>query len=416
MSLTLRLHIDEKWLESDGLGPVKWSVSGKGGSAARSGVAESLADIPVCDYTEVVAPASAALLTSVKTPGKSLRLFRKTLRFAVEDQIISDPSAVHVAAGPVGPDNVMPVAVADRGWMRKALDILADNGIYPRAMLVEPLVLPIENGSWSVGLFGVSGALRTGLFTGAPLDMAEDGAPPPILEMALAEARKKKTEPAGINIFLMNGSAPLDVNSWEERLGVPVTVSGPQEDTGGRAVRGKSLNLLQGEFAPAMRFSAIIPHLKIPAILLAIAASLHIASYFVESWMMKRESQRLTAETTELFRKVFPEIASVTDPTAQMSYKLQELKTLAGEDENSGEFLVLMGKTAPLLPAGAKMRSVKHSSAGLELKLVFQGENDSKTFKDKVAGLGLEALTKEEPKDEKGFLAEFSIAEKGKKK
>jgi general secretion pathway protein L len=408
------LNIDEKWAESEGSGPVKWILSGKG-QGAKSGVAESIADIPLCDHVEVVVPAGAVLLTSVRIPGKSLRLFKKTLRFAVEDQIISDPETVHVAIGPPGPDSAMPVAVADRGWMRKTLEILTDKGIHPRAMLVEPLVLPIENGSWSVGLSGANGALRTGLFAGVPLDMAEDGSPPPILEMALKEARKKNSEPAGINIFLMNGSAPLDVKSWEERLGVPITVSGPRDDTGKVSAKN-TLNLLQGEFSPAMRFGAIIPHLKIPAILLALAVGLHIGSYFVEFWLMSQENNRLTGEMTESFRKVFPEIASVTDPVAQMSYKIQQLKAMAGEDKNSGEFLALLEKTAPLLPAGAKMRSVKYGPRGLELKLALQGENDAKSFSGAMVGLGLDATAKDMPKEESGFVAEFLIAEKVKKK
>lgn len=416
MSVILRLHIGEKWFESGGSEPVKWTVSGKGRDGVSSGVAASLADIPMCDHLEVVAPASAAFLTSVQTPGKSLRLFKRTLRFAVEDQIISDPETVHVAAGPVGPDRLMPVAVADRGWMRKTLDILADNGIYPRAMLAEPLVLPIENGNWSVGLSGLNGALRTGLFAGAPLDIAEDGSPPLILEMALNEARKKKTEPAGINIFLMNGSTPLDVKSWEERLNLPITVSGPQDDSSGAGFKPTLLNLMQGEFAPAMRIGAIIPHLKIPAALLALAISLHLTSYFVEFWMMKQENWKLTEETAESFRKVFPEVASVTDPSSQMSYKLQQLKTLAGEDENSGEFLALLGKTAPLMSAGAKMRGLKYGPGGLELKLVLQEEKDVKTFNDAVAGIGLDVSAKAGTREESGFVAEFLIAQKGKKK
>ena len=416
MSVILRLHIGEKWPESGGSEPVQWTVSGKGKQGASSGVAAGLADIPMCDHLEVVAPASAAFLTSVQTPGKNLRLFKRTLRFAVEDQIISDPEAVHVAAGPVGPDHLMPVAVADRGWMRKTLGVLADNGIYPRAMLVEPLVLPIENGSWSVALSGLSGALRTGLFAGAPLDIAEDGSPPLILEMALNEARKNKAEPSGINIFLMNGSAPLDVKSWEERLNVPITVSGPQYDSAVAGSKPAILNLLQGEFAPAMRIGAIIPHLKIPAALLALAIILHISSYFIEYWMMKQESRRLTEETTGTFRKLFPEIASVTDPSSQMSFKLQQLKTLAGEDGNSGELLAMLGKTAPLMPAKAKMHGLKYGPGGLELKLALQEEKDAKTFKDAVAGIGLDVSAKSGAREESGFVAEFLIAQKGKKK
>lgn len=415
MSLILRLYIGEKWPDSDGSGPVKWTVSGKGSPSPNSGVAASLADIPVITNVEVVVPASAVLLTSVQTPGKSLRLFKKTIRFAVEDQIISDPEAVHVAIGPMGPDSVMPVAIADRSWMRKTIELLADNGIYPRAMLVEQLALPIETGSWSVGLSGSSGALRTDVFAGLPLDMEEDGAPPPILEMALNEARKQKTEPSGINIFLMNGSSPLNVKTWEERLGLPITVSGPHNDNGKGSAKN-SLNILQGEFAPSMRLAAIVPHLKIPAILLALAVIFHLGSYFVEYWLMKQESQRLTAETEASFRKVFPEIASVTDPEAQMSFKLQQLKAMSGEDKNSGEFLALLEKAVPLLPAGVNLRGVNYGPAGLELKLAFQTDKDSKTFNSALAGLGLEVTAKDGAKEENVFAAEFQIAEKGKKK
>lgn len=394
---------------------MKWVVCGKGSQSPNSGVAVSLADIPAVPNVEVVVPASAVLLTSVRTPGSSLRLFKKTIRFAVEDQIISDPEAVHVAMGPMGADSVMPVGIADRGWMRKTIEILADNGIYPRAMLVEQLALPIENGSWSVGLSGARGALRTDVFAGIPLDMEEDGAPPPILEMALNEARKQNMEPSGINVFLMNGSAPLDVKTWEERLGVPITVSGPPDD-GGKGAAKNRLNILQGEFAPSMRLAAIIPHLKIPAILLALAVIFHLGSYFVEYWLMKQESQRLTAETDESFRKVFPEIASVTDPEAQMSFKIQQLKAMAGEDRNSGEFIALLEKAVPLLPAGAKMRGVNYGAGGLELKLALQADTDAKTFNDALAGLGLEVTAKGGVKEETAFVAEFLIAEKGVKK
>lgn len=412
MSSILKLIIDEKWPETGGLGPVKWAISGKGTGSANSGVAFSLSELPVTDHVEVIIPASAALLTSVKVPEKNLRLFKKTLRFAVENQIISDPEAVHVVAGPVGADNVMPVAIADRGWMMKTLDILADNGVYPRAMLVETLLLPMENGGWSVSLSKEGGAVRTGPFAGAPIDVEEDGSAPPMLEMALSEARKAETTPSGIKIYLMNGSAPLDVKSWEERLGVPVKVAGPRADSDGGSERDR-LNLMQGEFAPAMRIKALIPHLKIPAVLLTLAMCLHVGYYFAEWKRMKTERDSLTTETAGIFQKVFPEITAVTDPETQMSEKLRELKTLAGENQDSGEFLALLGKTGLLLPAGAKMRGAKYGPSGLELKLVLAGEKDSKAFRDKLAALGLEVTVRDTPKEEgKGFPAEFSINEK----
>lgn len=413
--MILRLYIGERWPESGGSEPVKWIVSGKGSQSPNSGVAVSLADIPAVPNVEVVVPASAALLTSVRTPGSSMRLFKKTIRFAVEDQIISDPEAVHVAIGPMGPDSVLPVAIADRGWMRRTIEILAENGIYPRAMLLEQLALPIENGTWSVGLSGARGALRTDVFAGVPLDMEEDGAPPPILEMALNEARKQNTEPSAINIYLMNGSARLDVKIWEERLAVPITVSGPQIDDEKASAKNR-LNILQGEFAPSMRLAAIVPHLKIPAILLALALIFHLGSYFAEYWLMKRESQRLTAETEGAFRKVFPEIASVTDPEAQMGFKIQQLKALAGEDKNSGEFIALLEKAVPLFPAGAKPRGMNYGPGGLQLKLALQTDADAKTFKDALDGLGLEVTAKDGTKEETAFVAEFLIAEKAAKK
>jgi len=163
-------------------------------------------------------------------------------------------------------------------------------------------------------------------------------------------------------------------------------------------------------------FKKIILKMPVAITLLALVIILHLASYFVEIWMMRLENQRITRDTIRRFRKLFPDVASVTAPFSQMSFKLQQLKTLAGEDENNEELLALLGKTDPLMPAKAKMRGLKYGAGWLELKLALQEEKDVKAFKDSVAGIGLDVSAKPGVKEESGFVAEFMISQKGIKK
>lgn len=402
MRSVLRIRVDRDWVESGGTAPLRWTIAGQGGITVRSGVAKSAAELPACNHVELVAPASAALLTNVKAPGKTSRRFMKTLRFAVEEQIITDPWTVHVAAGPADGDS-LPVAVIDRDWMRRALNTLADNGVHPRAFLLETLLAPFKEEIWSVALSGDGAALRTGLFSGSALDPAENGSLPPLLEIAMAEARNNKTEPRSISVYITNGTPKPDVALWEERLGVPVKVESAQEPV------ESGINLLQGEFAPAMRLKSAVPHLKIPAALLVLAALFHVASYFVEWSLMKSEEARLNKETADMFRSAFPETPSVADPAAALSAKIQEMKKLAGEGGEAGEFLGLTGKALSLMPEGAALRAVDYSSGRLDMKMVFQGERDSKTFDDLLSKEGVKVTRKEWPDEEKGFPSEISV-------
>ena len=345
----------------------RWAALGAGGVAGP--LQAGLAGVPPGADAVLVAPATAVRLTAAKLPAKNRRRMGQ-LAFAVEDGLAADAAALHAVAGPDLADGRTVVAVCERSWIDAALAAVQAAALAPVSMRVETLLPALEAGSWSVVWNGAGGFVRTGPASGFGFDRSTDGAPL-ALRLALAESARS---PRRIVLRTATGAATsemtADAAAWAAELGVPVAAGGPFP--GLEAGWEKSIELLEGEFARAGRFTGMLPlakALRPAAIVAALIVIAQLALTAGEWWMLRSEKQRLQARMEQNFRAAFPGAQQVIDPVLQMQRQLAQLRRQAGAADD-GDFLVLAAKAAPAL-RGARVKLVGYERSRLEIDAAF---------------------------------------------
>lgn len=407
MSLLLYLYIDEKWPRMDGGLPIPWRlVGGRGG--ATEGVAKTLDELPKADLCEVVAPCGVAVLLEVEAPKSNVRLFRKNIRFALEDYLVADPESLHVVAGSLTADNHIPAVVVGRSWIAETLRLLANVNIHPVSMIVETLAAPLSNGSVSVVWDGNGGFARLGKYSATPLD-GEGNDPPAALALSIKKMAAEGKAPDGVNVFLRGDAEPPDTAKWEEYLGLPVNMKGRfdlDEKTTGDA---REMDLLQGEFASTGGMKKVFPRLKITLALLAILALIQAGGVFGRWYTLKRESKNLDAQITMTYKSAFPEAMVVEDAKLQMTRNLDDLRWAAGTSD-SGDFTKLAGEALAAFPENAKLKEMSYAGGSLKVSMISDAKGTAEKMKTDLVNRGLKAVVEEEKDVAGGVEARLSVA------
>lgn len=371
----LQIFLPDDWPGGDGLYP--WVLRDSRRAMLGSGNAP-LCDMPQARAVEVVAPASRVLLTSVKLPARSRNRLQKLLPYAVEEKVMADPEGLHVAAGPILPNGEIAVAVVDKAWINQALQLLRGGGIRPRRVWVETLLPTIHGDDWTVVLNGDKGFVRTGAFSGLPLDGGSQTTPPLVLVLAARQAQ------AGLpgKIKLLYADLPYhpDLAQWSEKLGIEVEAGERWEWWSEPA--GPGIDLLQGEFAPAVT-ADWLPKLRPAAVLAGLIVLSQLSFGVAEWWSLSREKNRLQTELETSFRAAFPEARAVVDPRLQMRRNLRELRHARGLAD-SGDFLPLLARLTPLLgEAGpVRLRALQYQQGILKLELQLDNRQAADKLRD----------------------------------
>lgn len=388
MSQQLELHIPQQWpsTQADEAATdtrFTWLLRGKQGDIFRRGEG-TLAALPTADSCRLIVPASRVLLSQVRPPAQNRKKFMQALPYAVEDRIMADPESVHVAAGPMLENGDMPVAIVERAWLQKTLDLLQQIGIKPVAAETETLLMPWQEGTWTLTWHGNGGALRQGSYSGLTLDGGDTLQPPPGLRLALENATSR---PASIRIHCPDDVAP-DTAAWSSSLGVPVM----RAEEGKRpALTQHGINLLQGEFSPGNTPPDWLPRLRPAIALIAVLIGIQFGFSLLDWAMLKHEKRQLTASMEQSFRSAFPDAKVIVDAPLQMSRNLAELRHAAGQPDHN-DFLPLMASIAPLLDKNSKLRKLEYQQGFLNLHLTLPDSNAVEALRSRLATMPLARL------------------------
>lgn len=347
----LRIHLPGNWRGSDDA--CAWSFAADGRAESARGE-NRFADMPKANETIVIAPASRVLLLEAALPKGNRKQMRQALPFAVEDKVSADPETIHVAAGARHADGKTPLAVIDKQWLRRALDALAEAGVFPRRVIVETLAPPLDPGAWTVVWRGNEGFVRTGLTSG--LSLAGNQSPPIELRLALREG------PAPREIVVQPIAELPDLARWSSELGLPVN-AGRRWDWSGAA--DSPINLLQGEFASG-RADKVFSKLRPVLIFAAIIVALQFALTIFDWARLRAETNRLNAAIEQTFRQAFPDAKVVVDAPLQMQRNLAALRRASGQAE-SGDFFSLLANTAQNVKPQGSVRAIRYEPAKLTL-------------------------------------------------
>ncbi len=382
----------------------------KGGHTQRAGRA-SLATLPHAASTVLVMAARDLLLLAAAVPAIKGPKLRQALPNIVEDYLIQDPAACHVAVDPVAlPDGRRVLAVIDRAWFGFAIEAFTAAG--HRAIRAVPATrcLPVPAGAplapepvLAMETDGAAGAVSEAAVISPaepppvnateaprapivaaimarvdslPVDEALSIASTPRVELAIArgalgEGITAPATAAGSTLAALTAGAPFELYQLgapgaEPQLAsitpqadpdaIPGTTPLPFDTFARRALESR-FDLCQFDFeVMPWRFDrATLTRLKLPAALAAITVVVAVIGINIHWWRLARERDALSAQITETLLTAFPKTTTVLDPPAQMTRQIDQLRVAAGE-LSPNDFLALASGVArslgPLPPNG----------------------------------------------------------------
>jgi general secretion pathway protein L len=344
-------------------GAFQWVRLGSHGGALAAGVAGA-GQPPVSGDCEVVLDGDLVSLERVTMPASQQRRIGASLRYLAEEFTLSDPERVHVAAAPGPEKNSLCLGIVDRQWFAALLERLRRAGLSPRAAYPESLTPALAPLAWIVAWRGQDGFVRTGENEAFALDLAQPGAVPTSLRLALDQARSSSSRPRVIIVRCARDAEPPDVGAWSAALDIPMEL-GPDWHWA-EAQRRPGLDLMQGEFAARGAQGGWTARLRRAGALAAALVALASIGLAIDWAAKARERDALLGEMRAIYRDTFGEKAVIVDPPLQMRRALADLRRQAGK-AGPGDFPVLLGVLSEWLPGAgqARLDRIEYDARGL---------------------------------------------------
>lgn len=223
--------------------------SGTGQRRLRQGdLAAAVADAQHARL-QVYLPGQEVLLTRIVLPAGRRNQLREALPYALEEDLIEDVDSLHCALGPRLPDGAFVAAVIRRARLEEWLQLLQAAGLHARSVLPDSLLLPWQEGHWSIACEPGMAYLRrdSSLAWACHPDLLPvmlerqfaDSTPPRILDVYGCEtsAWQEMASRQDVELVRHDTAGPPELLTLAMQYGLPVT----------------ELNLLQGEYAPRNR-------------------------------------------------------------------------------------------------------------------------------------------------------------------
>jgi len=362
------------------------AVSSKGRllSGVGRGSGEELAG--VCKNRQVVllVPGVDVLLTQVTIPTRNTTGIARALPYAVEEQLAEDVEHLHFARGAQDAEGAMPVAVIRRQSLDQSLDALMQLGIQPASAYAAPLLLPWNEGVWTVLVEDKKALLRYGSDQGLEL---ESDSLLPIVGRLLKECTGD--DAPKLRVWYSGDTAP-DVAQLE-LTGCEVDVS-PVPETG-MAMMASTLaintgiNLLQGDYGrqDAASLMAFKPW-RVAIALLVLACVVQLGGVGYNHWQLVKEDKMLAQEIERLYRDAFPDAGKIIrgNERQQADRKLAELRQQYGR--GSDTFLALLHISGEELhkEKDLQLEGLNYKAGILNLRLQGSDLSQFEVFKQKL--------------------------------
>lgn len=350
----------------------------------------TLAELPQgAQKVELVLAASQVLITRARLPASNKRPSPALLADAAEERLASDPDANQVnRLGEFDDEGVL--AVVDRQRLAAWRDALEAVGIEVGHVYCETLMLPLQDGEWSLAWDGREGHVRIGEMEGGAIDCGDRQTPPWALQRLLDDARAHDRAPAAIALHLTTPAAQPDLEAWQQGLGISMRVanSGDWRRAPGSAMI--SIGQQTRSWRPSAHMLARWRHTAwiVLAVLVVQAGAL-----LVDRVQLAGEQHQLRQQMETRFRALFPDALAVADPVLQTRRKLASARHAANQPDD-GDFPVMLGKVAPALAAipSAKVQALSYADGRMTLEFLATGNALAQQIEARLveAGLGVE--------------------------
>jgi general secretion pathway protein L len=362
-------------------------------------------DLPGSELV-VILPACKQSLRTLEVTEAERKLYRQTLPYELEDSLVETTEKLHFAYQSLGQDR-MGVLVLRRAMVQQLVDDFRESGLGIDALVSEILLLP-----WSADH-------QTWLFTGEDI-IARTGpcagfvSTPENLELVASMPDPDGGEPGGqLDIVVEQGVDTTRISAAlaAARPGLAVQMQPVESILGWQAsvLPRESVNLLQGDFRPALRWRYHWHNWK-PVAIAALAAVLVNYVVLIYHYSGARQvSRALEAEKYELVREAIP-TGKITSPERQLKAALTQL-TSSGPTE----FGSMIARVGPALgsAAGYTVRNINYEgdSRSLRLELRARDFQHIEQFRSAAQQRGLDAQLLNSSAQGQGILARLELKE-----
>jgi general secretion pathway protein L len=331
-------------------------------------------------------PATETLLTRTTLPTTSRAKLAQALPYALEEQLLDDPSDLHFAWRRDA-DGTLAVAVTAKERVRAWLAALQRAGIKPAALCPAMLAVPWSPDCWSAAYVNDELLVRAGPSDGFTCPAAAD-TPPALLATALRQQAAGARTAEYLIVFQPPSNFSAD--TWRNALGVSVRVeSASMWETPGDSE--PVINLMQGEFAPA---GEVGKQLRpwIPAAAMAVLWLVGTVAFdAVDWWQLRRQHESNTGEMTSLLMSAFPETKTILDPYQQMQRGIEALQARGGSRPH--DLLALLSNAARAWQAEPRiqLRSLQYTDRNLTLDVTVPDTTALEKLRQSLQTNGLQA-------------------------
>jgi general secretion pathway protein L len=354
----------------------------------------------------VILPACNQSLRTVEVTEAERKLYRQTLPYGLEESLVEATEKLHFAYLTLGPDR-MGVLVVRRALVQQLVDDFHAAGLGIDALVSEILLLP-----WSVDH-------QTWLFTGEDI-IARTGpcggfvSTSENLELVASMPDLDGGKPdAQLDIVVEQGvdTSSISAALAAARPGLAVQMQPVESILSWQAsmLSGEPVNLLQGDFRPALRWRYHWHNWK-PVAVAALAAVLVNYVVLIYHYSSARQVSRvLEAEKYELVREAIP-TGKITSPERQLKAALTQL-TSSGPTE----FGSMIARVGPALgsEAGYTVRNINYEgdTRSLRLELRARDFQHIEQFRSAAQQRGLDAQLLNSSAQGQGILARLELKE-----
>ncbi|MBK8535984.1 MAG: type II secretion system protein GspL [Candidatus Competibacteraceae bacterium] len=308
----------------------------------------------------LIAPGERLTLHRVPLPSRKRSTWARAVPYALEDQVAEDIETLHFALG-IAPDgDRLPVAVVAHDTLREWLEACTQAGLTPAAVIPEPLLLPWQEGDWSVLLEQRRAVVRTGRWEGfaTERDLLEL-----LLNQALAEAGDAK--PQRLRVW---GSPPPELAEAGLEAVVEDTLPEPLRLFAAGYSPIPALNLLQGPYSRQAHWGRWLRHWRVAAVLAGSWLLVQGIAQIHQYWSLQRELVTLRTEMEQVFKDAVPSATRIVNPKVQLESRLRELRPSGSSGGALFELLQRGGQPLADFPA-VMLRGFNYRDGQLDLDL-----------------------------------------------
>jgi general secretion pathway protein L len=351
---------------------VEWAESGE--LAVHTGRLYDLAASCAGRRCVLLADGASVILAMAVVPARQRHTIMRAVPYVLEEQFAEEVENLHFAVGDRQPDGQTPVAAVRHSELSEWLGRCSECGIAVAAVIPEPLLVPWEEGAWSLLLDGNRGLIRQTRNGGFVVDHE-------LISLALSRLRATGVDDAAddeasgsrelpeLRVIAAADAAELrqQVEHYRGAVRFEETDVPPLALMAAGYSPEVAINLLQGPYSPKARIGRYLRPWRMAAALLIAVIGVQFTGDLVDRSRLRSRSELLSASIESIYRQAFPDARRVVNARAQMESRLRALKQSAGGSSNA--FLQILAVSGPVLRSatGIKLTGINYRDGTLSL-------------------------------------------------